>query len=105
MSRWLAYPLALFLVPICFALTKAAGETLYPLRSVPERSFYFFCGFFAYFLFQWIFFRPLRTYVFGHELTHAVAAWMSGAKVTRFKVGKKGGSVTVSKSNLFVALA
>jgi len=47
----------------------------------------------------------MRTYVFGHELTHALAAWMSGGKVHTFKVSKKGGSVTVTKPNLFVALA
>jgi hypothetical protein len=47
----------------------------------------------------------MRTYVFGHELTHALAAWMSGAKVKKFKVSKSGGSVSVSKTNLFVALA
>lgn len=52
-----------------------------------------------------MFFRPIRTYVFGHELTHALAAWMTGGKVKHFHVSKKGGSVTVSKTNFFVALA
>ena len=59
----------------------------------------------SYFAFEWVFFRPMRTYVFGHELTHALAAWMSGANVKKFKVSKSGGSVSVSKTNLFVALA
>ena len=59
----------------------------------------------SYFAFQWVFFKPMRTYVFGHELTHAAAAWMSGARVSKFKVSKKGGSVAVSKTNVFVALA
>src|SRR5262249_27228496 len=59
----------------------------------------------SYFAFQWIFFRPIRTYVFGHELTHAIATWVSGGKVKHFHVSKKGGHVKVSKSNVFIALA
>ena len=46
-----------------------------------------------------------RVYVFGHELTHAVAAWGIGAKVSSFKVSAEGGHVDVSHSNLFVSLA
>jgi hypothetical protein len=62
-------------------------------------------GFAGYLVFQWVFFRPMRTYVFGHELTHAMAAWMTGGEVHHIQVGKRGGSVTVTKPNLFVALA
>ena len=39
-------------------------------RGVPEGSFYFFMGLLGYFVMEWAFFRPIRTYVFGHELTH-----------------------------------
>ncbi len=74
-------------------------------KDVPEGSFYFFAGILSYFAFQWVFFRPIRTYVFGHELTHAMAAWMTGGQVKHFHVSKKGGSVSVSRSNFFVALA
>jgi len=76
-----------------------------PFKDVPEGSFYLFAGMAAYFAFEWVFFRPMRTYVFGHELTHAMAAWLSGATVKNFKVSASGGSVSVSKTNLFVALA
>ncbi|MBI4377439.1 MAG: hypothetical protein HY549_13450 [Elusimicrobia bacterium] len=46
-----------------------------------------------------------RAYVFGHELTHALAAWCSGAKVMGFKAGEKSGHVDVSESNAFIALS
>jgi hypothetical protein len=46
-----------------------------------------------------------RFYVFGHELTHAVAAWSMGAKVLDFKVGDDGGHVDLSHSNAYIALA
>ncbi len=44
-------------------------------------------------------------YVLGHELTHALAAWMSGESVHSFKVGAGGGHVEVSRSSTFIALA
>lgn len=59
----------------------------------------------AYVVFERLFSRPMRTYVFGHELTHALASMMMGGKVHSFHVSQKGGSVSLSKSNFFVALA
>lgn len=46
-----------------------------------------------------------RMYVFGHELTHALAAWSVGAKVLGFSVRDDGGHVDLSHSNAFIALA
>jgi hypothetical protein len=102
LKRFLA---ALLLLPACYGVTLGAWSVLSHFKEVPEGSFYFFAGVISYFAFQWVFFRPIRTYVFGHELSHAIAAWVSGAKVRHFHVSKKGGSVTVSKSNAFIALA
>jgi hypothetical protein len=99
------YTLGVLLLPLCYGMAVGFWAILRPFRSVPEGSFYFMAGIFSYLAFQWVFFRPIRTYVFGHELSHALAAWMSGAKVKHFHVSKKGGSVTVTKSNFFVALA
>jgi hypothetical protein len=49
--------------------------------------------------------RPLRSYVLAHELSHALAALLSGARVGKMKIGSRGGSVVVSHSNLWIALA
>jgi len=100
--RWI---MALLLLPFCYGMSRAVLWVLTAFKDVPENSFYFFLGVGSYFAFQWVFFRPMRTYVFGHELTHAIAAWMSGASVKNFNVRKNSGSVSVSKTNLFVALA
>lgn len=97
--------IAILLLPACYGLTLGLWSALRLFKNVPEGSIYFFIGIFSYIAFQWAFFRPIRTYVFGHELSHAIAAWMTGAKVRHFHVSKKGGSVTVSKSNAFIALA
>jgi Peptidase M50B-like len=49
--------------------------------------------------------KPMWVYVFGHELTHALWAWLCGAKVKRFKATAKGGHVVVTRSNFLIALA
>ncbi len=45
------------------------------------------------------------SYVLGHELTHAMAAWATGGSVYGISVGEKEGHVDLSHSNAFVALA
>lgn len=49
--------------------------------------------------------RPVRLYVFAHELSHLLAAWLSGESAGDLRVGAREGSVTVSGSNLWIALA
>lgn len=49
--------------------------------------------------------RMVRTYVLGHELTHALWGLVFGAVPTRVRVGAHGGSVNLTKSNVVIALA
>src|SRR5215467_6984698 len=49
--------------------------------------------------------KPMWVYVFGHELTHALWAWLFGGKVKKFKASNKGGQVVLTKSNFLIALA
>ncbi|MDR2192510.1 MAG: hypothetical protein LBO62_06505 [Endomicrobium sp.] len=65
----------------------------------------FWLGAFCYIAFQAAFYKPLRLYVFGHELTHAFAGILSGAKIKKFKVGKNSGSVVLNKDNVWITLA
>ncbi len=65
----------------------------------------FWLGLAGYFVFQAVFFRPIKTYVFGHELTHAVVGLLSGARLRSFKVGSAGGSVVLTKTSVWIALA
>ncbi len=59
----------------------------------------------VYGLLQLFFRKPMTLYVFGHELTHAAAALLSGYKVKSLYVSEKGGEVVVSGTNVLVALA
>lgn len=49
--------------------------------------------------------NPVRLYVLGHELTHAVWGLAFGARVSNLKVGVRGGSVQLTKSNVWITLA
>lgn len=49
--------------------------------------------------------HPVRAYVLGHELTHALWGLVFGARPSDVKVSASGGSVKLTKSNVFIALA
>jgi hypothetical protein len=50
--------------------------------------------------------RALRwVYVFGHEVTHVLAAWSVGGKVHDMEVRSDGGHVDLSRSGAFISLA
>ena len=49
--------------------------------------------------------KPMRLYILGHELTHALTTWAFGGKVKKLKVTASGGHVVVSKTNFVIALA
>lgn len=102
--------IGLLLLPVAWAATVALVDVLQALRvervaDVP-RSFWWLVGGFVLWLFLFATLpRPMRTYVLGHELTHAFWALLMGARVSRLRVSSKGGSVTVSKSNWLITLA
>ncbi len=66
---------------------------------------YFLLGIGIYCFIQLFIFKPVYIYVLGHETMHAIATWLCLGKVTSFKVSPDGGSITTSKSNLFISLS
>jgi len=66
---------------------------------------YFLWGIIAYCFIQLFLFKPVYVYVLGHEAVHALATWICFGKVKSFKISSKGGSVSSSKTNLFISLS
>ncbi len=98
--------LVVLLAPVAGASVWSFFEMLVRLgREISETAMPFWAGFAAYFIFQVLFFKPIRTYIFGHELTHAIAGILSGAKLKSFKVSASGGSVVLTKTSIWIALA
>ncbi len=98
--------LGIFTIPICAGVSVSLYEQLSRIKVVSYyHQKYFVIGIIAYLVVHAVVFKPSYLYIFSHELMHAIATWLSGGRVTSFKVSPKGGNVAVTKSNLFIALA
>ncbi len=96
------------MLPLAAALTLVFLDELPVdgrLTELSRTSYWFIGGFAAWLLLNAIFPRPVRTYVLGHELTHALWGMLMGARVSRLRVSNRGGSVNLSKSNVLITLA
>jgi hypothetical protein len=100
----------LLLLPLCAALTMTLGRAIVILLQSPTRlpmlhAFAAVSGI-AIWAIIWLFLPPLtRTYVLGHELTHALWTVLFGGRASGLRVSARGGSVRVTKNNVWVTLA
>lgn len=97
------------LLPGCWATTRALVDTILLAAdsnggvSVDAMAL---IGGVALFALCWMALpHPVRTYVFGHELTHALWGIFFGARPSNVRVTASGGSVRLSKTNLLITLA
>ncbi len=100
--------LGLLLLPACWGITRtlidaigaAAARTGLSVESLS------ILGGVAAFTFSWMALsRPVKAYVLGHELTHALWGVIFFARPSDLKVGADGGSVRLSKTNMLITLA
>ena len=101
--------IGVLLLPACAALTLTAWRVAWHLslgQVLTDSSAWGFVAGYGLWLAVFAFLpKPMRTYVLGHELTHALWALMMGARVGGLKVKQTGGQVRTSKTNWFIALA
>jgi len=99
----------LALLPMCWgvsrtffdAIVRAAGPSGW--LSVETLSL---LGGIAAFALSWMAIsHPVRMYVLGHELTHALWGLLFGARPSDVRVSETGGSVRLTKSNVLITLA
>ena len=105
MPKWVKTIVAILLLPLC----AGAVATLWRVVRETGRADTFWVAMLAGAACWVVIFlllpKPMRIYIFGHELTHAVWTWLFGGKVKSFKVGSGGGHVIVTKNNFLIALA
>ncbi|HAL93022.1 MAG TPA: hypothetical protein DCM68_08380 [Verrucomicrobia bacterium] len=100
----------LLLLPLCMALSMTLWRAVAILAQSPTRlpmlhAFACVSGM-AIWAIVWLFLPPMtRTYVLGHELTHALWTVLFGGKASGLKVTDRGGSVRVTKNNAWVTLS
>lgn len=114
--RWLNTVIGIFLLPIVWISTQAFFGAF--KRAAVQHAFwasdefwFFTLGAVVWTL--WFFGsiwsmgrpRPLRAYVFGHELTHAIWVWAWGGRVSHFEVTRDGGCIVTDTHNFWIALA
>ena len=108
--KWLKLFLGILLLPACGGLTltalRLAGELSFAPHALANSALWAFLAGYVLWLLVFVFLpKPMRTYVLGHELTHAIWALLMGARVGGLKVKKTGGQVKTSKVNWFIVLA
>ena len=128
--RILKFLIALLLLPACAAVTMSAwhegrllllrepgvaaavpsGTTSFPVprdgrHYIISPAAAFWAGYGLWLAIFALLPKPTRTYVLGHELTHAFWALLMGARVSGLKVRKTSGQVKLSKTNWFITLA
>ncbi len=100
--RLVKFCIGLLLVPACVGATLAFyHDLLGPIKS----QLWFLAGLGAFLLIFAIFQHPIKSYVFGHELTHAFWILLFRGEVTGFSASAEGGKVEGTKGNFFIALS
>ena len=109
MSRFLKFLSGILLLPLCVAVTFAIVDVL---RNAHGKGSIFsleaaclLAGFLVWVLCWVLLPQPLRVYILGHELTHALWAMLFGGRAKNLRVTANGGSVRVTKSNVLITLA
>ena len=109
MANFLRLLVGVVMLPACWGVSRAFFDALMAAAgatgglSVEALSL---LGGIAAFALSWMALsHPVRAYVLGHELTHALWGLVFGARPSDLKVAASGGSVRLTKSNLVITLA
>lgn len=98
----------LVLLPVAAVSVITAVEMLFQARTASiwrtEEFLLFALGCLAWAGAFWAGWRPMRSYVFAHEMTHLLAARLFGGKIFDWKVSAEGGYVETNKTNTWITL-
>jgi len=103
--KWVKFVVGVLLLPLCVGASTALWRIVRASENADTIWVAFLAGAGCWLAVYLLLPKPMRVYVFGHELTHAIWVWLMGGRVKRFKASAKGGHVIVTKSNFLIALA
>ena len=105
MLKWIKFAIAILLLPVCAGAAMALWRVLCASGGVDVVWVPLLAGAACWLVIFLLLPKPMWIYVFGHELTHALWAWLFGGELKKLKVSSSGGHVVVSKSNFLIVLA
>jgi len=103
--KWCKTIIAILLLPVCIGAVSALWMIVTRSGDADTIWVAFLSGAACWVTLYLLLPKPMRVYVFGHELTHALWTWLLGGKVKKFNASATGGHVIVNKSNFAIALA
>jgi len=103
--KWIKFIIAILLLPVCAGAAMALWRVLCASGGADVVWVPLLAGAACWLVVFLLLPKPMWIYVFGHELTHALWAWLFGGQLKKLKVSSAGGHVVVSKSNFLIALA
>lgn len=105
MLKWAKFFIAILLLPVCAGAGMALWMVITHSGEADTIWVATLAGVGCWVVIYLLLPRPMWIYVFGHELTHALWAWVCGAEVKRMKVTANGGHVVLTKTNFLITLA
>lgn len=105
MAGFLRFLIAVALLPACWGAARALVTMTAAVAGLTSGVAAFLGGILTFVALWFVLPHPVRMYVFGHELTHAITGILFGARPSRLRVGVRGGSVCLTKSNLVITLS
>ena len=109
MANFLRMLLGGALLPMCWGVVRAFYDSVLAAAGdsggVTAESIALVGGMVAFVLCWMAVPHPVKTYVLGHELTHALWGLVFGAVPSKLRVSAAGGSVNLTKSNMLITLA
>ena len=109
MAGFLRLLLGMALLPACWGVSRAFFDAIIVAAGatgwMSAEALSLLGGILAFSLAWLALSHPVRLYVLGHELTHAMWGLLFGARPSDVRVSASGGSVRLSKSNLLITLA
>ena len=109
MAHFLRMLLGVALLPMCWGVVRAFYDSVLAAAGdsggVTAESIALVGGMVAFVLCWMAVPHPVKTYVLGHELTHALWGLVFGAVPSKLRVSAAGGSVNLTKSNMLITLA
>ena len=103
--RFLKFLLALVLLPTLFFVCVETGRILLGVLGHFRTVLAFVAGAGVYTTVHYTVYNFSRPYVFIHEFTHALVAFLFGARVKDISVKRESGYVKMDKTNTLIVLA